>query len=902
MNFFALVRSLAASLFHRSGAETEIDEELRSHILERTDDLGRAGLPRAEAERQARIEFGGVERFKEEVRETRWENHLQNLFRDFRYAIRSLHKEYRFTITTIFAVALGVGSTTVIFSVVYNGLLHPFPYNGESQLTIFSIHDLGGNDVQEFGRGDRGFTSAEVLDLQEQSRAFEDIMALRNEEVSFAQGRTTLKITAALVTPNAFQFLGVRPLLGRNVTPEDAKPNAPPVFAMNYGLWQEQFNGDPKTLGKSFVIGGVPRTLVAIMPRRFQIGPESSEGFDIPDVWIPTTPSPSESNMSRNAAEPSHFWWLLGRRKRGVSLEEASADLDIIGQRLAKTFPGTYPPKFTMATQPLVGVTVGNFKSLLYALAGAVAMLLLITCANVANLLLARGTTREKEIAIRASIGASRGRLLAQLLVESLVLGLVGGSAGCLLASWGLAGFLKVLPAGSLPEEAAITLNSAALMFALGTTLFTVLVCGLASTYGSLRGELYAHLVGNGGGARESLQGGKLRAALVVAEVALSIVLLTGAGLMVRSLFAITHVDLGFNPSNVLVAELSFSDDAHRTVSQKKIFFDQVLERVAASPGVFAATTAASLPPYSGPWSDVVVAGYPRTDSSRVLFDLCSDGFFKTIGLHLLRGRLLSERDIDSAQRVAVVNETAARILFGGVDAIGRRIGFKVFDMIPGAPHNAYFEIVGVVDDISNQGLRNSPMAEAYLPYTMFVTADGNLLIRTTADPLLMAKQVRNLVRSVDPTVSLTDISSLKSYLHRYDYATPEFGASLSGALAGIALILVVIGVFSVMAYTVSLQTQEIGVRMALGAQQGDVLRMILKKGFVLLAAGICIGVFASYGVTRFLASQIWGVSATDPWTFGAVVALVIGAGLAACYLPARRATEVDPLVALRYE
>jgi putative ABC transport system permease protein len=895
--------SWLSRFLHKSRSESVLDKELHFHLERQIADYLAAGMSAEEARRRARLEFGGLERVKEEVRDTRWETHLDNLFRDLRYAFRCLRKDRRFALIAIFALALGIGSTSTVFSVIYNGLLRPFPYKGASRLATFYIHDMQDATLQEVGRGDRGgFTSAEFLVLREQSQAFEDMIGLMSDEMFYTNDQGTLPLRVALVTPNTFQFLGVNPLLGRSIIPADANPAAPSVFAMNYKLWQKHFNGDAKIVGTSFVIGGVPRTLVAIMPPRFQIGVGGCDNCrEGSDIWIPSNPRPSDSGII-NAAEPMHLWALLVRLRPGISPQAASSDSYIVAQRLARVFPALYPPKFTMVTQPYVDLVVGNFRAMLYALAAAVAMLLLITCTNVANLLLARATTRDKEMAIRASIGASRSRLVRQVLMESFVLALAGAIAGCVFAYWGLKGFLLVLPNGTLPEESAISLNTAVLLFALSITSITALLCGLVSALHSPRADLLSRLAGSGKGVGGDIQGGNLRAGLLIGEVALSIVLLMGAGLMLRTLFALNHVNMGFDPSHVLVTELSSPNGRQWTVDQKRLLFDRVLGRVKALPGVIAATATASLPPYGGPGSDVEVAG--RTGSARwsTQTDLCSDGFFRTVGIQLLRGRLLSEGDMASARQVVVVDDTLARSLFSGVDPVGRKIKFKVLDLIPDAPHNAYFEIIGVVKSIKNRGLRDSAMPQAYLPYTIFGTPGGNVLVRTSGDPLSMIKVVHETIRSVDRGVSLTDTSTLETYLRQYDYAAPEFGLVTLGSFAGIGLLIVTVGIFGVMAYTVSLRVHEIGIRMALGAQQNSILKMILAKGVRMVAVGIIIGLFASYGLTRFLASQIWGVSTTDPWTFAAVAMLAVFAGLAACLLPARRATRVDPLVALRYE
>ncbi len=904
MTLWSRFRSWLRMVLRRSRMENEMDAELRFHIETFADDLVRNGVPPQEAQRRARIEFGGIERVKEEGREARGANFIESLAQDIRYAFRSLRKDRRFASISILALALGIGSTSAVFSVIYNGLLRPFPYKDASRLTTFSLHDIQGAGLQEAGRGDRGgFTSAEFVILREQSHAFEDMIGLMGDEMSYTSDQETLQLHAALVTSNTFQFLGVEPYLGRSIVPEDAKPAVPQVFAMNYKLWQKHFNGDPKIVGTSFVIGGMTRTLVAIMPLRFQIGAGGCDDcFEGPDIWIPSNPNPNDSGISINAAEPMHLWAPLARLRPGITQQAASSDLYLVAQRLAKSFPALYPPQFTMVIRPYVDVVVGNFRAMLYALAAAVAMLLLVTCTNVANLLLVRATTREKEMAVRASIGASRIRLIRQGLTESFVLAVAGAMAGCLFAYWSLKGFLLVLPSGTLPRESAISLNPAVLLFALGISVSTALLCGLVAALRSPRGDLLSRLAGSGKAAGGDIQGEKLRAALVIGEVALSIVLLMGAGLMLRTLFALTHVNPGFNTSNVLVTELSLPSGRQWTGGEKKLFFESVLRSVTALPGVASAAVTASLPPYGGPGSDVEIAGQTRSERWSTQMDLCSDGYLRTVGIRLLRGRLPSETDIASARRLVVVDENLARSFFGDLNPVGQKLKFKVLDLIPDAPHDTYFEIIGVVNSIKNRGLRDSSEPQAYLPYTLFGTPGGNVLVRTAGDPRLMVKSVHDAIRSVDRGVSMTDTSSLETYLQRIDYAAPEFGLVTLGAFAGIGLLLVTLGIFGVMAYTVALRVHEIGIRMALGAQKGSILKMVLTKGVHLIAGGIVLGLFASYVLTRFLSSQIWGISPTDPWTFCIVPVLSLVIGLAACYLPARRAMRVDPMVALRYE
>ncbi len=877
-------------LFEKSRSEKALDQELHFHLDRQIADYEAAGISPEEASRRARIEFGGVERVKEEVRDTRWETHLDNLVRDFRFALRSLRKDRRFALIATFALALGIGASTVIFSIIYNGLLNPFPYKDANGISIFQIHDL-----DQAGVGGRGaFSVHEFLDYREQNHVFEDMVGTSYSRILYTHHEGAMQLRGAKVTPNTFEFLGVMPILGRWITNEDGRPGAPPVFLMNFKFWQEQFNGDPNVIGTTLILDNQPATLVGIMPPRFQ--------YFGADVWLPLILSgaPVGNNDPSGQRE---FIVAEERRKPGVSLKAAAADLDVIAHRLSKVYPKDYPKRFNVWTDTLASDVVGGFKSTLYILLSAVGMLLLIACSNVANLLLTRATTREKEIGIRASLGASRGRLIRQLLVESFVLATAGCVAGCIFAYGGLKWVVAAIPPNNgLPSEASVRLNLPALLFAVAITILTTMLCGLAPAIHAVHGQLQTRLVGSGKGVNANFGHGSLRAGLVIAEVALSLVLLIGAGLMMRSFLVITHVDLGFNPQNVLVAGLSTPKSSYDTPQKVKLLYQQVLQRVAALPGVLAVSESFGVPPYDFAESELTVPGKLHSEGWRSALELCSEGYYQTLGFHATRGRLLSETDIDSARHVAVINETLARKCFGKEEPIGQTIKFDIFDQLPGGPKNTYFEIVGVVRDFKNMGLQDPPMPQAFIPYTITGFRDRAILVRTSANPLSMIKSISQEIWAVDHNIALAQTGSLESILYRFSYARPEFGLKTLGAFAGIGLLLVIIGVFSVMAYTVSLQTHEIGIRLALGAQQSSILTMILTKGMCLMAAGVLIGLLASYYLTRFIASQIWGVSTTDPLTFAVVVIVVVAVGLTACLMPARRAARVDPLVALRYE
>jgi predicted permease len=596
--------------------------------------------------------------------------------------------------------------------------------------------------------------------------------------------------------------------------------------------------------------------------------------------------------------------WAMARLKKGVTLQAAAADVDAILHRLAQANPGEhYPRRFKVVTRTLLDFVVGDFRKTLYALLAAVSMLLLIACSSVGNLLLARATVREREIALRASLGANRGRLLRQLLVESFVLAATACLAGCLFAYFGLKGLVAIIPRGPIPEEAAIGLNPAVLLFALALAVLVTLICGLAPALHAVRGNLRLGMTSGGKGVRSSFRHGKLRAGLVIAEVALSITLLTGAGLMMRSFFALTHVDLGFDPQRTLYARVTPPGEDHFDAAEKnQLFFEQVLQRTKALPGVISATESLGLPPLGGSGSDITVLGKPPSEHWESMLELCGEPFFQILGIRLLRGRLISETDVSSARHVAVVNEAFATTYLGSEDPLGQRIKFNAFDQLKGTPHDAYFEVVGVVANFSNRGLLEAPTPEAFLPYSITGIGERFILARTAADPKSLLTRLQREVWAVDRNAAVTSSGSIKNLLAEDVYTRPRFGLIAIAVFAGIGLALVLIGIFSVMAYTVALQTHDIGVRMALGAQQGSVLKMVLWKGLRLISVGVLLGVLASLALTHFLTSQIQGVSARDPLTFLAVVILFLAVGMVASLLPARRAAGIDLLSALRYE
>jgi putative ABC transport system permease protein len=811
---------------------------------------------------------------------------MNSFWQDVRYGLRTFAKSPRFTIIAIITLALGIGSTTAIFSVIDCVLLSPYPYKDADRLASFSVFS-----ADQF-RAWR-IPVAAFFDFKEQNRTFEDMIGLIYREVRYTGNEGSDEFFGGWVTPDTFEFLGIKPLLGRPVTLEDAKPGSPPVFVMSYRLWTKRFNRDPKILGTTQTLNGTPVTLIGIMPPRFRFGNC--------EVWMPL--ALTRSTVLPGAGIEPYEVWTVGHLKTGVSPQTAAADLDVIAKRLENDFPIYFSPQLKLVVSTFNSDPVRHdFKVTLLALMAGVTMLLFIACSNVTNLLLARATTREKEIVIRASMGATQGRLIKQLFVESFLLVLASCALGYLLAYVGLKGMVAVIPPDTIPSEAAITLSPIALLFSLGATALTAVICGLAPAFHSVRRDLQSALTSCGKGASADFRHGKLRFFLVIVEVALSIALLIGSGLMMRTLLALEKVDIGFDPAKVLYARLSLPEGQYISAEQKKLLFQKILDRIALIPGVIAAAETTSSPPYTWGWTTVAISGKTPPLNRNTAFIMCTESYFKTLDRHLLRGSLLSRNDIDSARHAVVVNETFVREHFGNEYPIGQKIRFGDFETLSDWPHDPYFEIIGIIGDAKNDGLQESPKPEVYLPATL--TGDGprGLIFRSTVNPNSILESVLRDIAAVDPNIVLADSGTIESLLKYSYFAGPQFILVTLGAIAIMGVLLILIGIFSVMAYTVSLQTHEIGIRIALGAQQDNILKMILAKGVRLVAAGIMIGLFASYGLTRFLASQIWGVSVTDPWTFAAVVIMISIVGLIACVLPARAAAKVDPLVAIRYE
>ena len=811
---------------------------------------------------------------------------LESLGSDFRFGARTLWKSRSFSAIAMVTLALGVGASAAIFSVIDNVLLEPFPYKDAQRLVSVEIHDT--DDSNPGGRA--SYSGTEFLDYSTQNHVFDGAIAMNQEDVLYTSGDGTERFQGELTSPNTFEFLGVPALLGRAAQPADYEPGAPPIFILRHKTWVSRFSSDPSILNKTFTLNGVSRTLVGIMPPRFAWGDA--------DLWIPQTPVRAQTNSNGFP----QFWFLLGRLKPGVSKEQAAADFTIIARQHATQAPTEYPKHFSVQIESLADQVVGQFRTTLFIVLAAVALLLLIGCGNVANLLLARATTREKEFAVRAALGAGRRRLVQQLLAESLLLALGGALLGALLAWAGLKGLIAIIPPNIVPAESVIRMNAPVLFFTLALAVLTALIFGLVPALQASRRNLNDSLRDSGKGMSGSSSHANIRNAVIVFEVALSLTLLVGAGLLMRSFAALHEVQLGLRPDHILVARLPLPQERYKTAAQVAGFFRPLLQRLNSLPGVVSAAETSTLPPYGGIPTDIEVPGKTHTETWTSAMQLCSEQYFPVLRIQFLKGRSFTESEVNNARKLVVINQTFQRKYFGDEDPLGKRVHLLQLEKFPDAKPDAWYEVIGIVADVKNQGLQQPITPETWVPYTATGSAARGVLVRTAGDPLLMMNTVRQEIWGTDRSVALTLTGTLEGFINSFSFAQPRFGLLMITVFAVVGVILVSIGVYSVIAYTTARRTHEIGIRMALGAEGSDVQKLVIRTGLRLVALGIVIGLAASFGLARLISSQLWGVSAHDPVTLVIVPALLLVIGVLACWIPARRATRVSPVIALRYE
>jgi putative ABC transport system permease protein len=808
---------------------------------------------------------------------------LADARRDVGYAARTLWRTPGFTAVAVVTLALGIGAATIIYSVVRNVLLDPFPYVHSQRMVDVIVRDAAGRIL----RGP--LPAAEFLDYQEQNQVFEDVAGAIGESMHWVSDAGAERLSVVWITPNTFRFLGVSPLMGRVFGSTDAASDALDVAVLNHRTWVTLFAADPEILGRTIVLNGAPRTIVGVMPPRFE--------WHVADLWIPGPLNRADDPKSVKGSR-----WFQARLRPGVTVEEAAAQMNVIAARRARDYPQEYPENSRIQVITVIDWVVGQFRRVLYTLFAAVGLLLVIACCNVANMLLARATAREREIAMRAALGASRGRIVRQLLVESVLLAAGGALAGTLLAYGGIAGLARLMPRQGVAWETELRLDQPVLLFALAIAALATLAFGLFPALHSVRRELVGgtNIGGRSGTAGRSQT--RMRNSLVVAEVALSMVLLLGAGLLVQSFIRLVGVDLGIDPRNLLVTGVAFAPGQYQSAAEQRRFYRQALERIETIPGVMSAAVSSGPPPFGGMRTDLIVPGMAAPQSSSGSLVFCSERFFDTIGLKVLMGRSLSTADVETSRQVALVNETLARQYFGAQPPIGRTIRVSRLASLPTPIADPTFEIIGVVPDTANQGVREPSAPQVYVPFTLRGPASLGLVLRTANDPMRYVNALRREVLAIDRQVAIVQPSTLESLVQRVFYAQPRFSLIVLGMFASTGLALVVLGVYGVLAYTVSQQGREIAIRMALGGDRRHVLKHVFRMGLQLLGTGVVIGLAASMATNRLLVNQLWRTSPYDPVILTAVTVIVVGVGLCACWVPARRAVRVEPIAALRHE
>ena len=874
------------SLLLRRRVERELDQELRYH-LERQIELNLASGMNADEARYAALRaMGGIEQQKEKCRDTRRVALIEDLMQDLRYGMRVLSKSPVFTTVAVVTLALGIGANTAIFSVVDELLLRPLPLRDADRLVMLW-------EVTPEGRHQNTTSRANFRIWREDCTSFEGMAAFSDQRLNLTGDREPEDVPVQLATPELFQILGVQPMLGRTLVDDDGRAGSAGVV-LGYGIWQRRFGRDPQIVGKPIILNGTPLNVVGVMPAGFQWHIRSRSGTGKPaEMWaVLQIPKEGPAALGR-------FISVVARLKPGVSQEQAYAELSSIETRIGQDSP-QYNKGYGVEIIPLREQFVGKVKSALWILLGAVGFVLLIACANVANLMLARAATRQKEIALRTALGASRLRVVRQLLTESVLLSLVGSLFGLVIAWWGIQALVKISP-HDLVNLQGIGLNPTVLAWTLGVSLAVGIIFGIAPALQASRLRLDEALKegGKGGGG----QGGRntrLRNVWVVAEFALALMLLVSAGLLVRSFTRLRNIDTGFNRNNVLTMVVRLAGTKYREDPPIVGFFRQATERISALPGVRSVGIVNYLPLYGGLGSSTGFSiegqpGLPSVEGPITNVRVSDAGYFSAMGIPLVRGRNFNDIESSEPRHVIIISESLAQQYFPGEDPLGKRITVDMFDK----PNPT--EIIGIVGDVRYDSLTDQAEPTVYYPHPELTYQFMTLVIRTTGDPAAITPSVRGALREIDPNQPTSDVRTMEQVMAD-TLGRARFNTMLLGLFAALATLLAAVGIFGVMNYSVNMRTREIGIRVALGAQRSEILMLILKQGLLLTLIGIGIGLTGALALTRVISSLLFGVAATDPITFAAIVSLLTIVSIIACYLPARRATKIDPVIALRYE
>jgi putative ABC transport system permease protein len=817
-------------------------------------------------------------------------NAFEAVGQDLRYGWRMLWKNPGITSVALLSLALGIGATTCIFSVIYGVVISPYPYAEPDEIWAPEIRD------SKNPRNGRGvFMPYEFAELQKLP-GVASAMGTRPENALLTGDRTPEMIMTPLVTPGAFDFLGVKPVLGRTIGDGDWRSDGEPedVIVLSYKAWFRYFDGNTDAIGKTLVIGDRKVTVIGVMPSRF--GWFTGDGG-----WMPFTKNPA----------PGRWVLPIVRLRPGVTSAVVTEQLQAVESRLQAENPADFPKNSNVSVRlnNYMDITVasGEMRNSLVMLFGAVGFLLLIACANVANLQMARATSRSREIAMRMAIGASRGRVLRQLLTESVLLSITGGLLGMALAIGLTKAVVAMMPEFYVPNEARITVNGYVLAFSALISVATGILFGLVPALQCSKPDLVEDLKGTSKGAGDASAGGRTRGALVVIEVALSVVLLVGAGLTIRGFMNLQRIELGFDPNHTVMVSVQVNPKKYAAYDQRISLMREVVSRVRTLPGVTAAAIGNGGYPFGGLRSTFAIDGAPADDSRFLFGSMVSEGYAKTLGVAVRAGREINEQEISHGDPVAMINETMARLWPAGVNPIGRRVRVDALGRYPrtetrtGAPIDPYVTVVGILADTRNAGLREPTMPAVYFPYTFAAPTGRLLLYRTQGDPMLLLNAVRQQVLAIDKEQPIGNPYTLEQILG-FETVQPRFNMALFSFFGALGLTLATVGIFSVLSYMVALRTQEIGIRMALGAQASDVIRLTIRSGGMLVGIGLIVGLAGSFALGILIRSQIFSVPVTDPLAIGGVILMMTISAVFACLIPARRASRVDPMMALRSE
>ena len=887
MRWLSRLASLFRNLSHKQEKEQDLDQEVSSYLDLLTEEKIQNGMSPQAARRAAKLEVGGVEQVKEQVRDVRAGIWLETVLQDARYGARMLRHNPGFSLLVVLTLALGIGANTAIFSVVYGVLLRPLPYSHGGQLVVVHQHARG-------QVADIPFSYKELVDYREQTRTLDAVVEYHSMDFLLLGDDSAERVKTAVVSANFFDVLGVQPLLGRTFLASDESQSADAVLVLSYQYWQSHQGGDPNIVGKVFHMNNRPHTVIGVLPPVPQYPTEN-------DVYMPTSQCPFRSSQAFMANRKARMMTVFGRLKREVALARAQADLSTIANRMESANPDVYPKGdgYGVAVAPLQQDLARRARTTLLVLLGAAGFVLLIACANVANLMLARLLKRERELAVRSALGATRARLMRQLLTETILLSLTGGVFGLELAYPTLSLLVK-FAARFTTRAHEVRIDGVVLAFTLGVSVLSGLLFGFVPALSSR--ERVADALKQGSGQATSSRGRqRLRAGLVVLQIAVSFMLLIGAGLMIRSFGKLLRVDRGFSAERVLTLNLSPNFSRYTQVAQFVALQDNILRSVRAVGGVESAALASNFPfsPLaltSGPGSvNFDIEGRPVSSGDlqpRLDANTASPGYFETIRQPLLRGRMFNDHDDANAMKVVIINQAMALHRFAGDDPMGKRISFD--------QGKTWITIVGVVGNAREYGLDHIVGDEVYLPVDQTGFA-GSLLARTSLDPMSMAPLIRKALRDVDPQLAVDQVQSIESLQHE-SVASPRITTILLGIFAALALVISASGIAGIMALTVSQRTRELGIRMALGQSKSSVVRMVVRQGLIVALAGTALGLIGAMVLGRLLSSLLFATSPTDIFTFAGVSLLFIAVSGLACFVPARRVTRIDPFTALRQE